>query len=606
MPGHKSIKMKKAYTLLLLLGISVTGMAQIVVNPKGTKIFVDTSKWRLSGSDIYTKNSGNVGIGTSSPAAQLHTTGSVRLQGIGTNTINTNIVTTDASGNVTTRTLSNLLSGNTLTSLNGLTNSVQTFATGTTGTDFNISSSGAIHTFNLPTASATNRGALSSANWTTFNNKIGAVTATTAAAVITGTGTTATINNAGAFWNANQLQGRNIATTAPTNGQVLTYNNTTANWEPAAAAPVTTTVSNTNTAPNSLSTTVNGITGTAVPIINTVSNTSLVNNLSTTVNGVAGTAVPIINSIANSLSGNNLTTTVNGVASTPISLAAIVPATTNTLGLAGNTLTSTVNGVAATSNAVSSITNTSSANNLTTTINGIAATAVNIINSNALSITGGALTSTVNGVASSAVNILATANNGLTATSGNVLLGGSLTQATTITTSATNTLALPGIQNGISTDSLLVLGTGSVIKKVATQQLLVDARRTSTYSPGSSFATLLYNSVNTNIGTAYNTATGSFVAPTTGLYLVIINNEYKWANNSNAQIVNQILVNGTVDMELAESNLPSGSTNSTISGVNYVNLSAGQTISIAVGGETGTVTPNVGTGQHVLKIIKLQ
>jgi hypothetical protein len=58
-----------------------------------------------------------------------------------------------------------------LTALNGLTNQVQYLATGTTGTDFGISSSGDTHTFNLPTASAANRGALSSANWSTFNGK---------------------------------------------------------------------------------------------------------------------------------------------------------------------------------------------------------------------------------------------------------------------------------------------------------------------------------------------------------------------------------------------------------------------------------------------------
>jgi hypothetical protein len=60
-----------------------------------------------------------------------------------------------------------------LTALNGLTSQVQYLAVGTTGTDFNISSATDTHTFNIPTASATNRGALSSANWTTFNNKIG-------------------------------------------------------------------------------------------------------------------------------------------------------------------------------------------------------------------------------------------------------------------------------------------------------------------------------------------------------------------------------------------------------------------------------------------------
>ena len=58
-----------------------------------------------------------------------------------------------------------------LTALNGLTAQVQNFAVGTSGTDFAIASATATHTFNLPTASATNRGALSSADWTTFNNK---------------------------------------------------------------------------------------------------------------------------------------------------------------------------------------------------------------------------------------------------------------------------------------------------------------------------------------------------------------------------------------------------------------------------------------------------
>jgi hypothetical protein len=59
-----------------------------------------------------------------------------------------------------------------ITSLNGLTALTQTFAVGTSGTDFGISSATSTHTFNLPTASAANRGALSSADWTTFNNKL--------------------------------------------------------------------------------------------------------------------------------------------------------------------------------------------------------------------------------------------------------------------------------------------------------------------------------------------------------------------------------------------------------------------------------------------------
>jgi len=59
-----------------------------------------------------------------------------------------------------------------LTALNSLTAQVQNFATGTSGTNFGISSTGSTHTFNLPTASATNRGALSSADWSSFNGKV--------------------------------------------------------------------------------------------------------------------------------------------------------------------------------------------------------------------------------------------------------------------------------------------------------------------------------------------------------------------------------------------------------------------------------------------------
>jgi hypothetical protein len=65
-----------------------------------------------------------------------------------------------------------------LTSLNNLTRQVQFLATGTSGTNFNIVSSVATHTFNLPIASATNTGKLSSTDWSTFNNKQAALSFT--------------------------------------------------------------------------------------------------------------------------------------------------------------------------------------------------------------------------------------------------------------------------------------------------------------------------------------------------------------------------------------------------------------------------------------------
>jgi len=67
-----------------------------------------------------------------------------------------------------------ILAGTGITAINSLTGAAQTMVTGTDSTDFRIVSTGTTHKFNLPTASATNRGLLSSANWTTFNSKLGA------------------------------------------------------------------------------------------------------------------------------------------------------------------------------------------------------------------------------------------------------------------------------------------------------------------------------------------------------------------------------------------------------------------------------------------------
>jgi hypothetical protein len=59
-----------------------------------------------------------------------------------------------------------------VTSLNGLAANTQYLAVDTVGSDFNINSLVDTHTFNLPTASATKRGALKSADWSTFNGKM--------------------------------------------------------------------------------------------------------------------------------------------------------------------------------------------------------------------------------------------------------------------------------------------------------------------------------------------------------------------------------------------------------------------------------------------------
>jgi hypothetical protein len=61
--------------------------------------------------------------------------------------------------------------GTSFGSLNGATGSTQTFAVGTSGTDFNVSTATNVHTFNIPNASASARGVVSTTAQTFAGNK---------------------------------------------------------------------------------------------------------------------------------------------------------------------------------------------------------------------------------------------------------------------------------------------------------------------------------------------------------------------------------------------------------------------------------------------------
>ena len=115
-----------------------------------------------------------------------------------------------------------------LTALNGLTAQVQYFATGTSGSDFNISSATDTHTFNLPSASSSNRGLLTSADWTTFNNKgSGSVTSVSGTGTVNGITLSGTVTSSGSLTLGGTLSNVDLATQVTGNLPVTNLNSGT-------------------------------------------------------------------------------------------------------------------------------------------------------------------------------------------------------------------------------------------------------------------------------------------------------------------------------------------------------------------------------------------
>ena len=130
--------MRRTWILLLLTIFTFKCIGQIVVNQKGTKFNIDSSKWMISGNDIYNKNIGKIGIGITNPTAQFHTKGTIRFEGLGTNTINTKVLTADAEGNITSQFISNLLMNITDVSIFPILNQNTTGKAATVTTNANL------------------------------------------------------------------------------------------------------------------------------------------------------------------------------------------------------------------------------------------------------------------------------------------------------------------------------------------------------------------------------------------------------------------------------------------------------------------------------------
>ncbi len=145
--------------------LGTAGTLGMVLQTTGT-----TTRWVATSTLGISSSSGVTGMG---PAGSIQT-GSTLTLATSTSVFNgltTGLLITGAGNTITyTPTLTGTL-GNA-----GLANSTIAFATGTTGSDVNWSTSpvalGGTATLNIPNASATARGLLSSADWNTFTGKI--------------------------------------------------------------------------------------------------------------------------------------------------------------------------------------------------------------------------------------------------------------------------------------------------------------------------------------------------------------------------------------------------------------------------------------------------
>ena len=364
---------------------------------------------------------GNIGINlgaTTSPTAQFHSKGTVRLESLSTNIVNTNILTTDALGNVTIRDINSLVP--TPAPNVNIYNS-----DGTIEIDRTINLKDKYIRFNDDFG---NQSILSPLNFVNGTDAFSSIKMkesriqqpnyngwgmsnikdeNTGVSLTQGITKDATWLQAGissdffkpTSYNLliNPLRGNvGIGTAQPT---AQFHTNGTVRLQSLLTNTVNTNVLTTDVAGNVTTRDIN----TLVPVTtNTLTNAT--NIITSIVNGVTATA-QAINTNQLTLTGNNLQSTVNGVSSIALNLSSLVPVTTNTLTNPLNTITSTVNGIAVSATAVNTVLNTSTANSLTTTVNGVTGLPVSVVNTNTLTLNGNSVTSTVNGVSSTALDL---------------------------------------------------------------------------------------------------------------------------------------------------------------------------------------------------------
>jgi hypothetical protein len=197
---------------------SVNTASELAIDTVSKRLYLwnrNTATWDIQGRGVdqtsgstppaYTPNQTDsyLALNNANPPELYAWTGSAwakvggTVQTIDTFSVSGSIVSLSLSGDgQPARTITLPASG--ITSLNSQTGATQIFATGTTGTDVGIVSSTNTHTFNYPNASASARGLLTNADWSTFNGKVGGSGVSGQVGYFSGTSTLAGSNNF--FW----------------------------------------------------------------------------------------------------------------------------------------------------------------------------------------------------------------------------------------------------------------------------------------------------------------------------------------------------------------------------------------------------------------------
>jgi hypothetical protein len=325
--------------------------------PAGSGNYIANGTTQQASSNFNISGSGVVGTSLSAGSLSLTTALTATNGGTGQSTYTTGDILYASAANTlsklgigATGTVLTVNSGipswgsNGLYSLNGITSGTQSLTTGTSGTDFNISSSGSTHTFNLPDASAMARGAVTIGAQTfagdkTFSGTL-STTSLTAISGLTAGAVTYPIAHGSSGQVLSTTGSGTLTWTTPSSGGVTTISGGTTGLTPNTATSGVVTLAGTLVAAN-------GGTGQSTYATGDILYASATNTLSKLTIGSAGQVLTVSSGIPSW--GSNGLYSLNGITSGTHSLTTGLTGTDFNISSSGSTHTFNIPDAGATS-----------------------------------------------------------------------------------------------------------------------------------------------------------------------------------------------------------------------------------------------------------------